>query len=84
MACVDQYQLRNPSNNLTTAVGSWLTVWNQMQHINGNQLAAVSRVTILASYTRMFNSVERMQATSLKAQKFVYMLLSLGLPANQW
>jgi hypothetical protein len=36
---MDQYQL---PNNLTPAVGSWLTVWNQMQYLdlNGNQLTA--------------------------------------------
>ena len=85
MACIDQYQLRNSSNNLTTAVGSWLTVWDQMQHLglNDNQLAAVSPVMISASYTSMFNSVGGMQAAALKVQGLVYMLLSLGLPSNQ-
>jgi hypothetical protein len=32
----------------------------------------------------MFNSVEGMQTVALKAQELVYMLLSPGLPSNQW
>jgi len=86
MACTDQYQILDPTTNVATALGSWLTVWNGIQALglNDKQLAVAGRLMISASYNTMFNSVEGLQALSLKAQESVISLLAPAVPPNQW
>lgn len=86
MACIDRYQLQNPSGSIQTTMGSVKQVTGQFQKLNFNnaQMAAAARFMLPSSLTEMYNAVNGLGVAALRAQRNVFSSVSVGLPSDQW
>lgn len=85
MACIDQAEIRNPTTGSSTVPSGFQKMRDLIYSIGLNQaqIAVAWRFIIPSENALMFNSVNYLVG-ALKAQDSVFILISSGLPNNQW
>jgi hypothetical protein len=86
MACTDQASIRNPNTNISTVLSGLqlLSYQSTLIGLNAAQSAAADRLINPSETALMFNSVNGLQSAALKAQDSLFIIISPGLPDNQW
>ncbi|EPE34165.1 hypothetical protein GLAREA_07178 [Glarea lozoyensis ATCC 20868] len=86
VGCIDQAEIRNPLTGVSTAPLGLQRLSNDTFGIglNPSQVATSFRLIIPSEQALMFNSVNGVGTTALKAQDSLYIMISSGLPSNQW
>lgn len=86
MACAEQHQICNPSNNQCTDLQSSSTILSATNSLGLNlvQEGALQRIVLQMAVTNVYSSISGRGASALRAQETVQTLDQAPLPANQW
>ena len=86
LACIDQYQLCNPSNHLCTNLNSSNSIFSSALQLSltSRQELSASRIGLSAATLSMFSSTEGRGKGALRASDTLFDRIQIALPDNQW
>lgn len=84
MACMDQRQARNPTNNATTLLGGLMQMDSGSLNLNPAQNATIQRLSLALATCDTYNTVIGQNSAALQASSKLWQLFSPPLPDNRW